>query len=212
MAIATGTRIQGINEMNEHEYAGFWIRVGAALIDTVIFLIVIMIPLSIIYGQQYWQGTHYIYGFWDVILGYVVPIVATVWFWLRFMGTPGKMALKLRIVDASTGNKLSVGQAIGRYFAYILSILPFGLGFIWVGIDRRKQGWHDKLAGTVVIRDSTPVPVKFDSQEWNSAINSKNTWRQKRKSKTVWLRRRAALRHPAHSIHRTRVVSIWNTT
>ena len=165
MAIATGTRIQGINEMNEHEYAGFWIRVGAALIDTVIFLIVIMIPLSIIYGQQYWQGTHYIYGFWDVILGYVVPIVATVWFWLRFMGTPGKMALKLRIVDSRTGNKLSVGQAIGRYFAYILSILPFGLGFIWVGIDRRKQGWHDKLAGTVVIRDSTPVPVKFDSQE-----------------------------------------------
>jgi uncharacterized RDD family membrane protein YckC len=149
--------------MNEQEYAGFWIRVGATLIDTVIIIIVLMVPLSFIYGQQYLLGDQYLRGFWDLILGYVVPIVATIWFWLRFMGTPGKMALKLRVVDARTGNKLSLGQAIGRYFAYILSILPLGLGLIWIGIDSRKQSWHDKLAGTVVIRDTTPVPVKFDS-------------------------------------------------
>ena len=154
---------KGIYDMNEQEYAGFWIRVGATLIDTVIIIIVLMVPLSFIYGEQYWLGDQYIRGFWDLMLGYVVPIVATIWFWLRFLGTPGKMALKLRVVDAKTGNKLSVGQAIGRYFAYILSILPFGLGFIWIGIDSRKQGWHDKLAGTVVIRDTTPVPVRFDS-------------------------------------------------
>ncbi len=41
---------------------------------------------------------------------------------------------------------------IGRYFGYYVSILPLMLGIIWVGIDKRKQGWHDKLAGTVVIR------------------------------------------------------------
>ena len=151
--------------MNEQEYAGFWVRVGATLIDTVIIMIVLMVPLSFIYGEQYWLGDRYIRGFWDLMLGYVVPIVATIWFWLRFLGTPGKMALKLRVVDARTGNKLSVGQAIGRYFAYILSILPFGLGFIWIGIDSRKQGWHDKLAGTVVIRTHETVPVRFDSQE-----------------------------------------------
>lgn len=151
--------------MNEQEYAGFWIRLGATLIDTVIIMIVLMVPLSIIYGEQYWFGDQYIRGFWDLVLGYVVPIVATIWFWLRFMGTPGKMALKLRVVDAKTGDKLSVGQAIGRYFAYILSMLPFGLGFIWIGIDSRKQGWHDKLAGTVVIRTHETVPVRFDSQE-----------------------------------------------
>jgi uncharacterized RDD family membrane protein YckC len=87
----------------------------------------------------------------------------TIWFWLRFMGTPGKIALRLKIVDAGTGKKLSLGQAIGRYLGYILSMIPFGLGFIWVGIDRRKQGWHDKLAGTVVIRNKTPVPVKFET-------------------------------------------------
>ena len=151
--------------MNEQEYAGFWVRVGATLIDTVIIMIVLMVPLSFIYGEQYWLGDQYIRGFWDLILGYAVPIVATIWFWLRFLGTPGKMALKLKIVDAKTGNGLSLGQAIGRYFAYILSMLPFGLGFIWIGIDSRKQGWHDKLAGTVVIRTHETVPVRFDSQE-----------------------------------------------
>ena len=64
-----------------------------------------------------------------------------------------KMVLKLKIVDAGTGNKLTFGQAIGRYFAYILSAIPFFLGYIWVGFDKRKQSWHDKLAGTIVIRN-----------------------------------------------------------
>lgn len=151
--------------MNELEYAGFWIRLGATLIDTVIVIIVLTVPLSFIYGEQYWFDGHYIHGFWDVILGYVVPVVATIWFWLRFMGTPGKMVLNLKIVDAKSGNRLSPGQAIGRYFAYLVSMIPLGLGFIWIGIDSRKQGWHDKLAGTVVIKTRVSVPVRFESQE-----------------------------------------------
>jgi len=46
----------------------------------------------------------------------------------------------------------SLGQAIGRYLAYFVSALVLGLGFIWIAFDTRKQGWHDKLAGTVVVR------------------------------------------------------------
>ena len=148
--------------MEAKEYAGFWVRFGASLIDLVVMIIVIYIPLSFIYGEDYWIEDGFIYGFWDVILGYVIPFVATIWFWLHFLGTPGKMATKLEIVDAATGNKMSTGQAIGRYFAYILSILPLCLGLIWVGIDKRKQGWHDKLAGTVVIRNRGKEAVKFD--------------------------------------------------
>ena len=144
----------------DQEYAGFWIRFGAFLIDLVIITTVSGVPLSFIYGEEYWSGEQIIHGFWDVLLGYIVPIVATIWFWLRFLGTPGKMATRLKIVDAKTGNKLSLGQAIGRYFAYIPAMLPLGLGFIWVGIDKKKQGWHDKLAGTVVIKESEPV--KFE--------------------------------------------------
>lgn len=149
--------------MEDKEYAGFWIRFGAFLIDSVVMLIVLYIPLSFIYGEEYWVGDQSIYGFWDVMLGYVVPFIATIWFWLRFLGTPGKMALKLEIVDAKTGRKMSPGQAIGRYFAYFVSAIPFGLGFIWVGIDKRKQGWHDKLAGTVVVRNSGKESVRFEA-------------------------------------------------
>ena len=147
--------------MDNKEYAGFWIRLGAVLIDMVVIFIVLLVPLSFIYGEEYWLGDKFIYGFWDVMLSYVVPFVATIWFWLRFLGTPGKMATKLEIVDATTGNKMSTGQAIGRYFAYIIATLPFCLGFIWIGIDKRKQGWHDKLAGTVVLRNTGKEPVKF---------------------------------------------------
>ena len=145
--------------MENKEYAGFWIRFGALLIDLVIMMIVLYVPLSLIYGEEYWVGDKLIYGFWDVMLGYVVPFVATIWFWLHYLGTPGKMAMKLQIVDASTGGKMRTGQAIGRYFAYIISAVPLCLGFIWVGVDQRKQGWHDKLAGTVVIRNTGKEPV-----------------------------------------------------
>jgi len=62
------------------------------------------------------------------------------------------------------GGKLSLGQAIGRYFAYIPAMLAFCLGLIRVGIDKRKQGWHDKLAGTAVIRETGTEPVRFESQ------------------------------------------------
>lgn len=150
--------------MENKEYAGFWIRFGALLIDMLIMLIVLYVPLSFIYGENYWAGEQFIYGFWDLMLGYIVPFVATIWFWLRFLATPGKMATKLEIVDASTGNKMTTGQAVGRYFGYILSAIPLGLGFIWVGIDKRKQGWHDKLAGTVVIRKTGKEAIHFQSK------------------------------------------------
>lgn len=148
--------------MDNKEYAGFWIRFGAGLIDTVIVMIVLYVPLIFIYGEAYLLGDQMIHGFWDVMLGYVAPVCATIWFWRRYLGTPGKMATKLKIVDAVTGQKMSMGQAIGRYFAYIPAMLPLGLGLIWIGIDKRKQGWHDKLAGTVVIRDTKKEPVHFE--------------------------------------------------
>ena len=55
------------------------------------------------------------------------------------------------IVDAQSGRPASTGRLVARYFAYIASSLPLFLGFAWIAIDRRKQGWHDKIAGTVVV-------------------------------------------------------------
>jgi len=148
--------------MIEQEYAGFWIRAGATLIDLILLLIITGVPLTLIYGEEFWLGDQYYYGIWDGLFSYVLPFIGTIWFWLHFMGTPGKMVTNLKIVDAETGSKLSLLQAIGRYFAYILAFLPLGLGIFWIGIDKKKQGWHDKLAGTVVIKSNKSESVKLD--------------------------------------------------
>lgn len=149
--------------MENRTYAGFWIRVGATIIDIVLMSILVYVPLDFIYGEAYWESEKFIEGFWDLMLGYVAPFLATIWFWLRFLATPGKMAARLKVVDAETGEKMGTQQAIGRYFAYILSSIPLGLGFIWIGIDKRKQGWHDKLAGTIVIREHTDASSSADT-------------------------------------------------
>lgn len=136
----------------ELEYVGFWLRVVAALIDTVL-LVLICVPLvSLVYGEDYWTSPEMVKGPADFLINWVLPAIAVVLFWIYRQATPGKMAVGARIVDARTGGAPSTGQLVGRYLAYYVSILPLMLGIFWVGWDRRKQGFHDKLAGTVVVR------------------------------------------------------------
>lgn len=134
------------------EYAGFWIRVLAALIDSVLLCAILLPPLIAIYGWSYWDSTQFIKGPADFLLSWIVPAVAIVLFWRARQATPGKLAVGAEIVDARTGGKPSTAQLIGRYLGYYVSTLPLLLGLIWVAFDPRKQGWHDKLAGTVVVR------------------------------------------------------------
>lgn len=145
------------------EYVGFWPRVGASLIDTILIGVVIWPVLTAFYGDTYWTSESLVQGPMDFLLSWVFPAVAVILFWAIKQATPGKMAVSAKIVDAKTGNAASTGQLIGRYLAYYVSMLPLGLGFIWVAFDARKQGWHDKLAGTVVVRKKSrgPEPVSF---------------------------------------------------
>jgi uncharacterized RDD family membrane protein YckC len=140
--------------MDEQEYAGFWIRTGAAIIDSILVLIILVPILTAIYGTDYWLGQSINQGIWSVLFNYILPAIAVIAFWIYKSATPGKMVLKLSIVDAKTGGTPSTGQFIGRYLGYYVSMIPLFIGIIWVGLDKRKQGWHDKLAGTVVIRNS----------------------------------------------------------
>jgi len=138
--------------MDEPVYAGFWIRSLATIIDSVLLLAIILPVLTYVYGVQYWIDGVLIHGFWDVLLNYILPVIAVIVFWQFKSATPGKLVLGLSIVDASTGGKPRLKQFIIRYFAYLAAILPLFLGMLWIAFDKRKQGWHDKLAGTVVIR------------------------------------------------------------
>lgn len=150
-------------ETQQLEYAGFWSRTGAALIDGILLLLITMPILISIYGWEYLEAEDLVMGPADFLISWVLPALATVLFWLYKNATPGKMAIKAQVVDAQTGHSISVGQAMLRYLGYFLSILPLGLGIFWVAFDSRKQGWHDKIAGTVVVKrtNTGPEPVRF---------------------------------------------------
>ena len=73
-------------------------------------------------------------------------------FWAERQGTPGKLVLGLRIVDADTGGVPTIGRLTLRYVGYLVSALPLGLGYLWAIWDKRRQGWHDKMGRTLVVR------------------------------------------------------------
>ena len=136
----------------QFEYVGFWPRVGAAIIDTILMLVIVAPLVTFIYGREYWLSDRIIAGPADFLINWIFPAVAVILFWIYRQATPGKMAIGAKIVDEKTGGKPSTGQLIGRYLGYYVSILPLMLGIIWVAFDPRKQGFHDKLAGTLVVR------------------------------------------------------------
>ena len=154
------------NENYDTEYAGFWIRVWASFIDTVLIALITVPILLAIYGEQYLESENIIEGPMEFLISWVLPAIAVITFWIYRSATPGKIAISSKIVDAKTGGQPSTGQFVGRYFSYFISTIPLGLGFFWVAFDKKKQGWHDKLAGTVVVRKKNirPEPVEFDNK------------------------------------------------
>lgn len=153
-------------EDSSAECVGFWPRVGATIIDSIIMLVITSPLMIAIYGGDYFTGNDLslVCGPADFLVTWVLPAVATILFWMYKQATPGKLAVSARVVDARTGNPPTLGQSIIRYLGYFVSMLPLFLGIIWVAFDPRKQGWHDKLAGTVVIcpKARGVEPVRFE--------------------------------------------------
>ena len=83
----------------------------------------------------------------------LAPALAAVFCWHRYGATPGKITFSAKIVDARSGGRPSLARLALRCLAYIISAAPLFLGFAWIAIDRRKQAWHDKIAGTQVVYD-----------------------------------------------------------
>ncbi|MEM8770407.1 MAG: RDD family protein [Pseudomonadota bacterium] len=137
-------------------YAGFWIRVAAAIIDSIIFALVLAPVLILIYGFEYYAApsTSLARDPLDFLISYAAPAAATIAFWVTLAGTPGKLVLGLEVLDAQTGEKIGVGKGVLRYIGYFAAIIPIFIGLIWVAFDAKKQGWHDKIAGTVVVNKS----------------------------------------------------------
>ena len=133
-------------------YAGFWLRVAASLLDN-LFLALALFPFWSILGAAGMMDKDYSEAVFEAVVWLVVLPVITLVCWLLTQATPGKLVVHARIVDAHTGYAPSLLQWVVRYLGYFVSAVFLGLGFLWVAVDSRKQGWHDKLAGTVVVCD-----------------------------------------------------------
>lgn len=173
------TRKKKESTPQEPKYAGFSIRLFASMIDMLLtfFLIAPFFPqggmppelIDILHQQQSGglseaETNAMIFEFLLAGGGLARAIsmrftemlvmgVIVVLFWIYRSATPGKMLFGLKIVDSVTGNPPGKIQCIIRYLGYIISGVPLGLGFLWISLNKRRRGWHDYLAHTVVIMD-----------------------------------------------------------
>lgn len=146
------------------EYAGFWRRGAAWFLDLLFLTPITVVVLHLVYGRAYWRWLSsdevtLFYGFWDPVVNYGLPLAFVVGLWAWIGATPGKWVMGCRVLDMRTGHFPSPGRALLRFAAYLASYLPLGLGFFWAAWDRRKQGFHDKIAGTIVVREQHVLPT-----------------------------------------------------
>jgi len=152
--------------MAVYNYGGFWRRLVAFSIDTIIistvfFILIIIAAIALIAGAMSREGADILSRLTDpgrISLITLVPLMLFaaihIGYFTYFHGatgrTPGKMLLGLKVYSTE-GKKISFGIAFLRAVGTIISSIPLNLGFIWAAFDGRKQTWHDKIAGTVVI-------------------------------------------------------------
>jgi uncharacterized RDD family membrane protein YckC len=123
-------------------YAGFWRRVGGLLIDSIL-LSVVLTPLYLALRDQL--------ATWSALQ------TGVTWLYFALMesstrqATLGKMAMGIVVTDMD-GNRIGFGRATGRYFAKIISGLILGIGYLMAAFTRRKQGLHDLIVGTLVLK------------------------------------------------------------
>lgn len=150
-------------------YAGFSSRLIAFIIDAVIisgvFLFVSwfvvtswnMIQLGPVLRQLEEKNlilktlvTFFTSPLFYSLVSFLFVVSYYVFFWTIAGQTPGKGIMGLKILPRK-GGKLKLGRAILRYLGYYLSIIPLGLGVLWILVDDRRLAWHDKIAGTCVV-------------------------------------------------------------
>ena len=137
------------------ERAGFWKRFGAGLVDGILVSIVAGLLNSILGNDFYEPGNP---------TGSGLQLVIGIAYYVYLHGSPsgqtvGKKLLNIRVVGANDGGPIGYGAAALRYVGSILSAIPCGLGYLWMLWDSNKQTWHDKIATTVVVPESS-APVE----------------------------------------------------
>ena len=138
-------------------YAGFWRRVVAVILDGLV-LGIVTVPLNLAFGGGDDFGSNS-----SMYSSPAASSISTVLGWVYYalmessakQATLGKMAMGITVTDLE-GRRIGFGKATGRHFAKILSALILGIGFLMVAFTQRKQGLHDILAGTLVVKGQAP--------------------------------------------------------
>jgi uncharacterized RDD family membrane protein YckC len=132
------------------EFAPHGERLVAYIFDILILGVAYFLAL-VIFGALSFAAP--LLGIPLLILSFIfLPLVYFPWFWVRGGQTPGMRVFSLYVVRDRDGGTIGWGAAILRLIGYWINGLVFYLGYIWILIDKRRRGWHDLIAGTVVIK------------------------------------------------------------
>jgi uncharacterized RDD family membrane protein YckC len=143
---------EGVGIGDALKYAGFWIRLGAKIIDGIIVGIASWSLFILLRMMMFGEGKPSL-GSLAVqqSLMLLIPALYGTWFLGRFAATPGKMACGLRVVTAEAG-QVSYARALGRHLSEYLSSLILAIGYIMAGFDSEKRALHDRICNTRVVR------------------------------------------------------------
>ncbi|MBD1221627.1 RDD family protein [Virgibacillus halodenitrificans] len=137
--------------MDNYKPAGFWIRFLANFVDGIIISLMALIIAVIIGDQTFFQGGSSEDSISEGISSLLYSVVFIIIFTAsKFRGSPGKMVCKIQVLNKDM-TQISILKSIGRYFSYILSAIPFMLGFIVAGFTENKKALHDVICGTRVV-------------------------------------------------------------
>ena len=155
---------EGVMPAAGMRYAGFWIRVLAFLIDSVILgtvssiLQYAMFPATltntpITPGSNPFDtlGPALARAGWAILVSTLFSMTYSAWFIGALGATPGLMALGLKVVRPD-GSSIGYGRAVGRYFAAMLGGMILGIGYLLVAFDSEKRALHDMICDTRVIK------------------------------------------------------------
>jgi uncharacterized RDD family membrane protein YckC len=136
------------------EYAGFWRRFAAYIIDSILVSVVFWLAVLILGAIADDAG---------VIFAYILGTIGGLVYYAGMesstsQATVGKIALGIQVTDLQ-GNRVSFGRALGRNLAKILSALILYIGFIMAAFTAKKQALHDMIAGTLVVKKGTATSM-----------------------------------------------------
>jgi len=138
--------------MAGYHYAGFWVRFLAIFLDAIVLGIITAALTPLVGSQVTITGNTFTVNYTANAYSTLIGLVYFIGFWAWRGQTVGMMPFNMQVVGVADGKKIDVVRGLLRYVGIILSIIPLFLGLIWAAFDSRKQGWHDKMAQTVVIR------------------------------------------------------------